>query len=76
MFCTSLDGAGEDQKVKLNKVNMELALVAVFCTSLFGAREDQKVQLNKGNMGLALGSSVLYITSRSRGGPESQTQQG
>ena len=76
MFCTSLVGAGEDQKVKLNKVNMGLALVAVFCTSLVGAGEDQKVKLNKVNKGLALGSCVLYITSLGRGGPESQTQQG
>ena len=48
----------------------------MFCTSLVGAGEDQKVKLNKVNMGLALGSSVLYNTSRGRGGPESQTQQG
>ena len=48
----------------------------MFCTSLVGAGEYQKVKLNKVNMGLALGSCVLYNTSRDRGGPESQTQQG
>ena len=48
----------------------------MFCTILVGAGEDQKVKLNKVNMGLALGSRVLYNTSRGRGGPESQTEQG